>query len=286
MERDRLIPGNILFSDYHTLQTTDWINATIVHDFMTIDSTSITYFVQTSVYEIVFAEGAGSCLKLFNRMHGQVHSFAGDCQQEGIRDGINPLFTHISSMIQDNQIASSFYIIDDYYSAVRIVTRSGVPHVATLIKRRDRLYTYLTPDPDGESLYITHFKGLELFNLLTNTSHDIIAESTNFADHAMIYDSCIGTFVAIIIVQNNVIMLSDYTRDMLYLVDLTTNSTSTICTGVKGYGAGNSSFCQLNRPRSLLLLDGEIYVGEYGAISVFKGRLIMKFGQLSLPKKI
>ena len=174
-------------------------------------------------------------------------------------------------MIQDNQRPGSFYVIDDYYSAVRMVSASVVPHVETLINRHDRLYTYLTPDPDRESLYITHFKGLELFNLLTNTSHDIIAEGTNFADHAMIYDSCIGTIVAIIIVQNNFIMLANYTSNMLYLVDLTTNSTSTICTGVEGYRAINSSFCQLNRPRSLLLLDGEIYVGEYGAISVFKG---------------
>ena len=96
MERDRLIPGNILFSDHRTLQTTDWNNATVVHDFMTTDGISIAYFVQTSVYEIVFAEWAGTCLRLFNRMHGHVHNLAGDCQTEGRKDGINPLFTRLS----------------------------------------------------------------------------------------------------------------------------------------------------------------------------------------------
>ena len=50
MEKDLLLPGNILFSDYYTLQTTDQINATVVHDFLTIDGTSITGFAQTSAY--------------------------------------------------------------------------------------------------------------------------------------------------------------------------------------------------------------------------------------------
>ena len=280
MERDRLIPGNILFSDYHTLQTTDWINATIVHDFMTIDSTSITYFVQTSVYEIVFAEGAGSCLKLFNRMHGQVHSFAGDCQQEGIRDGINPLFTRLSSIIPDNHTPCVLYVIDHYYSAVRMVTKYVMPYVATLIKRYDRGYADLTRHPDGKFLYITHFRGLELFNLVTNTSTDIISASTYLADNAMMYDSNIESFVDMIMLQNNFIIIADYDRNMLYLIDLTTNSTSTICTGVEGYRSGNTSFCQVNRPRSLLQLNGDIYVGEYGAISVFEGRSFSKSGLL------
>ena len=92
-----------------------------------------------------------------------------------------------------------FYVIDDYYSAVRMVTKSVAPHVATLIKQYDRGYTDLTQDPDGKFLYITHFRGLELFNLVTNTSTDIISESTFFAAHAMIYDSNIKFFVAIII---------------------------------------------------------------------------------------
>ena len=284
MERDRLIPGNILFRDNQTLQTTNRINVTVVLDLMTIDGASISDFAQQSAYEIIVVDNSNSCLRHFNRLYGQVYKFAGDCEKEG-KDGINPLFTLPTSIIQDNQNPSLFYVIDDYFSAVRMVTKSDVPHVTTLTQG-GRLYTDLTQDPDGKFLYITHYKGLELYDLLTNTSHDIVAESTSFADHAMIYDSCIGTFGAIIIVQNNFIMLADYTRNMLYLVDHTTNSTSTICTGVEGYRAGNSSFCHLNRPRSLLLLDGEIYVGEYGAISVFKGRLIGKLGQLSLPNNI
>ena len=137
-----------------------------------------------------------------------------------------------------------------------------------------------------KSLHITHLKGLELFNLVTNTSSDIISESAFFADHAMIYDSNIESFVAIIILKNSSMILGDYDCNVLYLDDLTTLSTSTICTGVEGYCSGNASFCQVNRPRSLLLLDGEIYVGEYGAISVLKGRMISKLSQISLSNKI
>ena len=262
MEKDRLIPGNILFSDYYTLRTTDRINATVVHDFMAIDNISITYFAQTSAYEIVFAEFAGTCLRLFNRMHGQVHSFAGDCQKEGRKDGINPLFTRLSSMTQDNQTPCVLYVIDYYLTELRMVTKSVVPHVTTLKKCCDKHYTSLTQNDDGKSLYITHFEGLELFNLVTNTSTDIISESTYFADHAMIYDSNIRAFADIIALRNSFIILADHDRNMLYLVDLSTLSTSTICTGVGGYRSGNSSFCQVNRPMSLLQLQGDILVGE------------------------
>ena len=286
MERDRLIPGNILFSDYRTLRTTDWIEATVVHVFIGYDFASITGFVQTSAYEIIVVDNTNNCLRVFNRLYGKLYKFAGDCRQEGIRDGINPSFTRPYSIMQDNQNHSLFYLIDDYNSAVRMVIKSVVPRLATLIKRRDRLYTDLTQDPDGKFLYFTHSKGLELFNLLTNTSNDIIAESTNFADNAMIYDSDIGSFVAIIILQNNFIMLADSTRNVLFLVDLNTNSTSTICTGVEGYRSGNASFCQTNRPMTLLNMDGDIYVGEYLAISVFKGRIISKMGLDHGPHRI
>ena len=278
MEGDQLILGNILFSDYHSLQTTDWINVTVVLDLMTIDGASISGFVQTSAYEIVFVDQTISCLRVFNRLYAEVYKFAGDCQQQGKRDGINPLFTRPYSIMQDNQTHCLFYVIDYHQSAVRMVTKYVVTHVTTLINRNDKHYTYLAQDHDGKFLYITHYKGLEIFNLETNTSNDIISIGTNFADHAMIYDSNIGSFVAIIILQNNFIMLADYTHNVLFLVELTTNSTSTICTGVEGYRSGNASFCQTNRPMSLLNMDGDIYVGEYLAISVFKGRIISKMG--------
>lgn len=269
MEKDLLLPGNILFSDYYTLQTTDQIKATVVHDFMTTDGTSITGFAQTSAHEIVVAGKPNSCLRLFHRLHGQVYAFAGDCEREGIRDGINPLFTRPSSMIQDNQTPCVLYVIDT--CQVRMVTKTVVAHVTTLIKCCDKHYTHLTQDYDGKSLYITHLKGLELFNLVTNTTMDIISESTYFTDHAMIYDSNIWAFVDIVILQHDFIIIADNGRNMLYLVDLTTNSTSTICTGVAGYRSGNASFCQVNRPMSLLQLDGDIFVGEYGAFSVLEG---------------
>ena len=163
--------------------------------------TSFISFVQTSTYEIVFAERAGSCLRLFNRLHCQVYNFASDCQQHGKRDGINPLFTDLSSMIQDNLTPCVLYVIDYYGYEVRMVTKSLVPHVTTLIKWCCRHRMSLIQDYDGKSLYITHLDGLGLFNLVTNKSTDIVSESTDFA--AMIYDSNIGFFVSIIILQNN-----------------------------------------------------------------------------------
>ena len=51
MERDKLIPGNILFSDQASLYTTDGNNTTIVHDFTANGHGDIFGFVQTSKFE-------------------------------------------------------------------------------------------------------------------------------------------------------------------------------------------------------------------------------------------
>ena len=48
MEKDKLIPGNILFSDASSLYTTDGNNITVVHDFSANSHGTIFGFVQTS----------------------------------------------------------------------------------------------------------------------------------------------------------------------------------------------------------------------------------------------
>ena len=55
MEIDRLIPGQILYSDMHTsvLRTTNGSYTTDVFDFQAIDRINIWDFTQASEYEIV-----------------------------------------------------------------------------------------------------------------------------------------------------------------------------------------------------------------------------------------
>ena len=81
MEKDQLIPGNILFSDDSSLYTTDGNNITVVHDFNANGHGTIFGFVQTSKFELITVDPYDSCLRVFNRFQYIVYKFAGDCKK-------------------------------------------------------------------------------------------------------------------------------------------------------------------------------------------------------------
>ena len=281
MERDKLIPGNILFSDHSSLYTTDGNNITVVHDFNANGHGTIFGFVQTSKNELITVDPYNNCLRVFNRLQDIVYKFAGDCKKYGFRDGTDALFSRPQSVIQDNQTPCLLYVTDYYNAAVRMITKSQIPFVNTLTKTspnslyRRHMYTGITQDYSGQYLYILYRDGLERYDLSKNISIDILSSNTRYTNSAAIYDNDIG-YLSSIILQDELIIISDTNRHALFVVNVSMGkySTSLVCTGVAGHLSGNSSFCQLYMPFGLLKMDGDIYVGEKGVISILTGNLI------------
>ena len=277
MEKDKLIPGNILFSDYFSQYTTDGNNITVVHGFSPNDHGSIYGFVQTSKFELITADRWDSCLRGFNRPQNRIFKFFGECRRAGYRDGTDALFRGPKFVIQDNQTPCIFYVTDHGNGAVRMVANSQTPQVTTLIKSYNysKLYTGTTQDKTGQYLYILYRYGLERFDLSRYTSIDILSSDTMFTNSAAIYDNDIG-YLGSIILHEGLIIISDTNRHTLVVINVSmaTYSTSLVCTGMAGHLSGNSSFCKLNEPFGLLEMDGDIYIGERGVISILRGRSI------------
>ena len=269
MESDRLIPENILFSDFEKLLTTNGNDVVSVYDFWEAGDISIVDFTQTSEYDIVFVDQYNNCLRLYNRLLDTVKKLVGSCDHSypGFRDGTDALFYSPLTVTLDNQAPCLLYVIDSRNRALRMVTKSHIPHVTTLIKNDHKTYRALTQEPEGRYLYITYFQGLERYDLVTNTSIDIVSKSTRYTNHALMYD---GQFNGITLLKNWVI-ISDSSGDLLFVVDLTNNTTFTICTGRAGHSSGNASFCQLKSPRNLLELNGDIYIAGERHISMLRG---------------
>ena len=275
MEKDQLIPGNILFSDHSSLYTTDGNNITVVHDFSANGHGTILGFAQTSKFEIITVDPYDSCLRVFNRLQYTVYKFAGNCKKEGYRDGTDALFSWPQSVIQDNQTPCLLYVTDYYNAAVRMITKSQLPFVNTLTKTspnslyRRHMYTGIIQDYSGQYLCILYMNGLERFDLSRNISVNILSRNTRFTNSAAIYDNDIG-YLGSIILHEGLIIISDTNRHALVVINVSmgTYSTSLVCTGVAGHLSGNSSFCQLYMPFGLLKMDGDIYVGEKGVISI------------------
>ena len=275
MERDQLIPGNILFSDHSSLYTSDGNNITVVHDFNANGHGTIFGFVQTSKFELITVDPYDSCLRVFNRFQYIVYKFAGDCKKYCYRDGTDALFSWPQSVIQDNQTPCLLYVTDYYNAAVRMITKSQLPFVNTLTKTspnslyRRHMYTGIIQDYSGQYLCILYMNGLERFDLSRNISVNILSRNTRFTNSAAIYDNDIG-YLGSIILHEGLIIISDTNRHALVVINVSmgTYSTSLVCTGVAGHLSGNSSFCQLYMPFGLLKMDGDIYVGEKGVISI------------------
>ena len=93
----------------------------------------------------------------------------------GFRDGTDTLFYGPMTVVQDNQIPCLVYVTDFLNNALRMVTKSHIPHVTTLLTSNNKLYSHSTQEPEGRYLYITYFEGLERYDLAKNTLLDIVS---------------------------------------------------------------------------------------------------------------
>ena len=146
-------------------------------------------------------------------MQDTVKKLVGSCNNSysGFRDGADALFNVPMKVIQDNQDPRLLYVIDFRNYALRMVSKSLVPHVTTLIKNDDKKYTCLTQEPEGRYLYIIYFEGLERYDLVTNTSLDIVSVKTMYTNDALMYDNAIEHLFDIILLRNWII-IADQTR--------------------------------------------------------------------------
>ena len=160
---------------------------TVVHYFTANGHGTIFGFVQTPKFELITADRYYSCLRVFNRLQNSTYKFAGDCKKKGYRDGTDALFDKPQIVIQDNQTPCLLYVTDYGNGAVRMVINSRTPYVTTLIKSYLKDYTGITQDHSGKYPFITYRDGLERFNLLRNTSIDILSRDTTYANSAAIY---------------------------------------------------------------------------------------------------
>ena len=265
MEKDRLIPGNILFSQLlGNLCTTDGNKTAAVYS---LTHTYPADFTQISEFEIVLAANHERCLFILNRTNDQVSPFAGACDgKEGLCDGTEPLFTSPYLITHDNSNPDLLYFVDGF--AVRMLNMSQTLFVTTLfVRNNSSRYTEITDmtvDLDGTYLYLCYVywdyrhTGLVRYHRATNESEEILRREYLFF--------CMNLY------RNFMVVTQGYDESLLF-IDLDTKSNFSICTGETGHRNGNSSFCQLLEPESFVVIGDEIFVEDQSGISVLKGRV-------------
>ena len=66
--------------------------------------------------------------------------------------------------------------------------------------------------------------------------------------------------------NSHTLLVSDYTNDKLRILDLITNTSSSICTSADG----DFSSCSIDGPWELLILEEKIYIGAYQRIKIIE----------------
>ena len=146
-------------------------------------------------------------------------------------------------------------------------------HVSTIYKDSTYRLSSQLQDPSTGNIYVTFNHGLGLFDYET-LSFSVIAGSSS---HAGFVDGAISQirFIypeEVAFLCPHKLLIADSGNNRLRVLNLITNNSSSICSGVRGHLDGDLLSCKLNRPRSFLTVNDVIFVGEYQHIRSIQGK--------------
>ena len=289
IEPDLFINGNILYIDYCALKTTDGMTSTTIaghsttcyHHFavgLLARFQELRGFRQISPSEVVVADRNQHCLKIIDRTTLQVSRYAGYCGSSGYVTGTSGArFSYPHTIISDIKRPGMLLVTDSNNDAVRHVNTlsSSAPHTVSNFYQQTSYLDWprgITQHHVSGDLYITNSDNE--VRKVTYSSKSITklagASSSSFRDcdfgTAYFYNP-----FEIIFIGENKLMLADYGNHRLRILNLKTSHTSSVCTGRASHINGNMETCTLYYPRSLMVLNDTLYVGEYQRIRKVQG---------------
>ena len=279
---DEFIPGNLLFADSRSLKTTDGtttshIAGAISKSYGYIDGVGanarfflIISMIQLSISYVIVADYHNHCLRSVDRTTNLTSTYSGNCTNRGDRDGVDALFTRPRSIILD-LMNSQQLIISEYHSGSLKTVNIVRKHVSTMYRSSYSLRNLLQ-DPSTGNIYVAFEQGLGLYDYQGNTFSIITgSRTTGFEDGEF---SQLRFFYpqGLVFLSRSTLLVVDHFNDRLRVLDLTTNTSSSICSGVRGHSDGDLSSCQLDRPWSLLKVNDTVYVGQSRDIRSIQGK--------------
>ena len=120
LERDKFVPGDIIFSDTNALKTTD---GTDNHNIAGIATQSsyvegvgtlarlyfITSFLQLSTNRVLIADWGNHCLRSIDRITNETLTFVSNCTNRGNKDGTDALLTRPQKIIVDIKTPLTYF---------------------------------------------------------------------------------------------------------------------------------------------------------------------------------
>ena len=293
MEADKVIPGNVMFSDDFNLKTTDGSKVTTVANFdetqhAHVGTGHIDGFTQISSNKTVMSFAYDHCVRMFDRETNEKQLYAGACNDEGFKDGYaDARLAKPAAIAHDIKRPEMLILIEQrsYNASLRHISttreENGVHYVSTLLKPNDDLRASSTfaQDKNSGDIYITSRNKIYKFVYASNTLVYFIG--SEFYEHRDGPFS-VASFKrprGILFIENGkkLLVAGDYDH-RLRILDLRISNVSSVGSGLAGHRDGNLFECTFNLPYSLLVIGDALYVGEYG------GRIRKIIGEISRPQ--
>ena len=273
MAPDSYQPGNIIYSDKHSLKTTDGVTTAIIAGYPSepgyVDAYGenagfefITGFIGITAKILIAADHNNHCLRRIQRDTRLTTTFSGVSGSSGYQDGTPAKFYYPRSITRDNQNSSQLLVTDEYNSAIRTVAVSD-GSVGTLIKS-DALWRSwsLTQNTAGDIFVTTNSVVYRIS--YTEKTITLIAGSPvtlRYRDSSLL-NSLFYFPRELTFIQTNKLLIADEDNHKLRILDLDKDKVTTLnlCNGC----------VSLYRPYSIMLTNNSLYVGLYQEILRFK----------------
>lgn len=157
-----------------------------------------------------------------------------------------------------------------------MTVRGEIKNVTTVYRGIQRFSRMVQQTTSG-NIYITYDNGIAFYDYLQRTMSILVGSSTQVGSSTLGFED--GMFsstkfnrpLGIVFLDRDILLVSDSFNCRLRMLDLSTNTSSSICSGKRGYSDGNLTTCQLDDPRALMIKNDIVYIGMFRSIKKVTG---------------
>lgn len=286
--KDEQISGNVLYSTSTSLSTTDGYTTSMIVGSATTFGykegmgenarfRSVSTFIQHTSTTLLLVDSGNHCLRSVSRLTNTTSTFVGKCETPFQWEGTNPLFNSPSAVIEDSMSPGNFFITERLGQRLKYMTVRGEIKNVTTVYRGIQRFSRMVQQTTSGNIYITYDNGIAFYDYLQRTMSILVGSSTQVGSSTLGFED--GMFsstkfnrpLGIVFLDRDILLVSDSFNCRLRMLDLSTNTSSSICSGKRGYSDGNLTTCQLDDPRALMIKNDIVYIGMFRSIKKVTG---------------
>jgi len=279
MEEDEYIPGNILFTDLHSLRTTNGFSISTIagspttSGYSTSSGTSGRFnclygFYQKNRTHVIVADYGNACLRMIDRTNGNISQFAGTCQSAGHRDGrvgyayfYNPRQMLLDKTSPTTLIVSQHRSSSSYAYLRSIDINTGTAGV--LVSSGLNYPLGMSWDESRNILYVANSNYIAKITWSTKVVQTLVGSTSSGNIVGSFSQSRFNTPADIALINQEIMILTEWGRSKLKAINIASQISMNV--DISRFSPGIYSVAQI---------DGNTYVGTHARIYKLSGESI------------